>query len=682
MLILNNYLNQKNLACIVLVVMMANLIIGGILLPQRQAQAVIATIANQIVDNILQAAKWVWEKAVAAAEAIKSAITSAVAAWQKADSILMKALKFAWDVLRKQLMAMLVNDIVKWIQGGGQPLGVTDWQQLLKNAANNAAGEFINKYLGMGFLCQRFDLKIKIALTAIPTFQTSVSCTFSQIVANINTFLNDFSQGGWKAWISLSEAPNNLMGAYLIAMDKKIGVEAEGAQAAQNEGVASSGFLGEKRCIEIDGVPTGTPVDLSVITPPNKCTKQMIVTPGQSVAEAAFKGSNLDIDWLIQADELQEYFAAIINAVINRVIREGLFLLQPSSPGGTAGGIPSSSALTSSITGSQTAKSLTQQLQLVASNLNAYIGHLQAGSGTTGTIQARLQNLYAGNLKLFINMLQLGCTIPSEVTPTQAIISSVTVSDCATTCPCTSTITEVIRDTAVAVGSVDSQRTTVQVQGEPDSFGGCVMVSHPSACFLPVGVFMATCSLNVTTNQTLSRTVATSAFLAAPSTANPLTAAQNKINLINSAIPLIQTYEQESNNYLTLSQATTTTQAQLNAADASLTAAEAQAVAALQAITGSSATDLMTLMSDVQNYAVQIAQDDATIQAQNMQALQTPTCPATPNTIEYDLCVAQGTRYYLASYCDLCFGGSTLVWGGGSVYTGSPLTLPGGVCAP
>lgn len=235
---------QKPVAIFLLVITVTSLIFSNLLIPTQTVKAQWAVF--DAAESIWDAMYYAYEQAADYIKEAYAALSSAAEVWLQQDGILMKALRFAWDVLRKQLMAMLVNDIVKWIQGGGVPRGVTDWQQFLKDAANAAAGTFIDQYLGMGFLCQRFDVKLKIALTAIPTFDESVKCTFSQIVANINTFLNDFSQGGWKAWISISEAPNNIMGAYLIALDKKIGVQAEAEQAAQNEAIASSGFLEKK----------------------------------------------------------------------------------------------------------------------------------------------------------------------------------------------------------------------------------------------------------------------------------------------------------------------------------------------------------------------------------------------------------------------------------------------------
>lgn len=177
---------------------------------------------------------------------------------------------------------------------------------------------------------------------------------------------------------------------------------------------------------------------------------------------------------------------------------------------------------------------------------------------------------------------------------------------------------------------------------------------------------MVSCGGSVT-DQILSQTVATIPH-ATPSTnpASKIATAQNQLNLINSAVSAIQTYEQESNNYLALSQNTATTPAQLSAAQATLDAAKAQAVSVLQSITGSGSTDVLTLMSAVQQMVIQIVQDDARIQAQNMQASQTPTCPAATNTIQEDYCIASGTYNYLLQYCTLCAGaGGT--WGGTSL---------------
>jgi len=321
----------RNLSALVLVAVLANIIIGGVLLPYRAAQAVIwSTFIQQLLDSVVDIIEWVISHINEILDTAYAAINAAFDYWQQYRTYLLEAIKYAWNVLRKKLLDMLIDDIVKWIQGGGSPKLVTDWKGYLTDAANQAGGQFVDQYLGMGFLCKRFDMRIRIALASVQTFDQRAKCTISDIVGNVDDFFDNFNNGGWEAWLSITEPSNNIFGAYLLAMDETIGVASEAQKAAQNEAIASAGFLGDKVCRAIfcpeqseAGTQTGTWKQTEIPEGCN-CTQWEVRTPGKVAADAISKSATMDIDYLISADEYQEYLSAIINAVINRITKEGL----------------------------------------------------------------------------------------------------------------------------------------------------------------------------------------------------------------------------------------------------------------------------------------------------------------------------------------------------------------------
>lgn len=67
-----------------------------------------------------------------------------------------------------------------------------------------------------------------------------------------------------------------------------------------------------------------------------RCTKKQSLTPGTLVARSAADALNVDIPWLINAEEVTAYLALIINAVINRVAREGVALVKHGAGSQTA----------------------------------------------------------------------------------------------------------------------------------------------------------------------------------------------------------------------------------------------------------------------------------------------------------------------------------------------------------
>ncbi|MBU4142768.1 hypothetical protein KJ590_02080, partial [Patescibacteria group bacterium] len=181
---------KNNLACLLLFVLAANLIIGGVLLPTKMAKAQYpVTDATQIGQNT---EKSIWDKIKDAWTKVQSTLQtgyqgtlSALGISKKVQDKIEKALKWAFRIFKKQLLGMMTDDIVKWIGGGGKPRFVTDWQGFLKTAADRTAGQFITQKLGGGFLCGPFAIKLQIALAKPPTFEESVTCTLSTITANI-----------------------------------------------------------------------------------------------------------------------------------------------------------------------------------------------------------------------------------------------------------------------------------------------------------------------------------------------------------------------------------------------------------------------------------------------------------------------------------------------------------------
>src|SRR3989344_6400390 len=96
-------------------------------------------------------------------------------------------------ILKKQILDMMVDQIVVWIQGGGEPRFITDWSAFLGDAANQATGVFIDD-LGLTELCSPGNFKIAIQAYLIPQrkFSKSAKCTLNDVVANIEAFAEDF----------------------------------------------------------------------------------------------------------------------------------------------------------------------------------------------------------------------------------------------------------------------------------------------------------------------------------------------------------------------------------------------------------------------------------------------------------------------------------------------------------
>ena len=477
----NNY-SGKKAACLVLFVMIINLVIGGIILPYRQAQACVDVIGgpSTIIQTIGDFVAVAWEKVSAAYESAGTWLGAYMEENAWLQDVYETALKTAWNVLRRQLLNMLVNDIIKWIQGGGTPRFVTDWKGFLKSAADKAAGAFIDK-LGLGFLCSKFSFQLRLALSSPSKFDETATCTLSKAIGNVTNFMTDFSKGGWKGWMTISESQNNYMGAYFKTLDQKYGIMAEAADAAKNEATSGAGFLGDKICREIEDDDQITYSDTDgwkadEIPAGAKCNKWETRTPGRQLGDALSQAAGVDIPWLIEAKEFAEYAGAIIDAAINRVIREGVAMVTstgegassdygPGAPGVTAQKPPvvDTASYEDAFKNQPTAKTLAEQQALLQENLNSLISENQKNLGVLNNIKASQQN----SLTILKDHLP-NCSLPGGASLSGAIPGTTQVQTTCTitglgSCPCSATTLENVTLSASGVGEATLERTTTQI---------------------------------------------------------------------------------------------------------------------------------------------------------------------------------------------------------------------------
>ena len=245
--------------------------------------------------------------------------------WLKED--LLKALR---DVVVKRIMDSMVDQTITWIQGGGSPQFVTDFQGFLRDSASAAVGDVVLQ-TGAAFICSPFKAQIMLQLQPTPKFSENVKCTLDNIVDNIDDFYNDFSKGGWIGYAEVMKPQNNYYGVALQVSANLNAQAAKAVDAASKEVQAGSGFLSVKRCkgggisAEGEGL-TGYVKD----SKGNYCFSDEMenITPGDAVGEAVKTAINSDSQW---AANVQSYTAALINAFINRLIKEGISMMSDSN---------------------------------------------------------------------------------------------------------------------------------------------------------------------------------------------------------------------------------------------------------------------------------------------------------------------------------------------------------------
>ncbi len=224
------------------------------------------------------------------------------------DAFITESFNAAQAIIKKRFFDMVVEQIVNWIQGGGQPLFIQNWDAFLASYGNIVTGDIVTQ-LGLGAVCRPFGIQLQVAVMQPPRFTNQITCTLDQIVGNMVNFYNNFRTGGFIAYREIWQPKNNFYGGIILTMNEKEVRAADQRFAAQQEAQANNGFLGTRKC-DTNG---------------RNC---YIVTPGMQIGAAAAKLMGGDLDYIINATDLAAYTAAISDAFINRLIRGGAEGLQ------------------------------------------------------------------------------------------------------------------------------------------------------------------------------------------------------------------------------------------------------------------------------------------------------------------------------------------------------------------
>lgn len=227
----------------------------------------------------------------------------------KANANQMQQLHQSWkdmllSVIKKEILDVMVDQITGWIQGGGEPKFITDWQGFLNDAFQAGVGDIIQQ-TNLAFLCAPFSLQVRLSLLPVKPFSQRVTCTLNDIIANIEDFYNNFSNGSWIAYEYSWWPENNYYGTLIMAYDEMMFRGAQQKEAAQNQALAYNGWL------------------------PTTNAYNLITVPGNLVGQMAGKVfGDWQINGLLNATDLEQYATAIGNAAINRLVVEGVSGIQ------------------------------------------------------------------------------------------------------------------------------------------------------------------------------------------------------------------------------------------------------------------------------------------------------------------------------------------------------------------
>lgn len=257
---------------------------------------------------------------------------------------------FALDALAWMVVNLIIERMaaqtVNWINSGfqGSPAFITDTGGFFQDLGDKVAGEFIFNHPNFNFLCGPISARVRLTLAQNYVQDNRVwRCTLTNVVSNIDNFMDDFSQGGWDGFFELTMRPqNNPIGAYLQAESELMARIFTRQETLNKELNWGKGVLSYKECLrrgpdqviqvpQPDGEPTEEIVQ-------GECLEERINTPG-SVIESKLN-STLDSgrQRLQVADEINEIVGALLTQMTSQIvggIGKGLRSLSQPSSGGT-----------------------------------------------------------------------------------------------------------------------------------------------------------------------------------------------------------------------------------------------------------------------------------------------------------------------------------------------------------
>lgn len=237
----------------------------------------------------------------------------------------------------------------------------------------------------------------------------------------LNLYKRDFSVGGWRAWIALTQQQqNNPIGFAILSREELEKKQTAAAEQAKSELEQSGGFLSMRKCVEqrvpksetdSRGFKTFTgEYDVKtrgITVGPNDpdCVKSEVTTPGRVLASRLDAVITSDVHQLELADQFNESLNMIFTAAFNRLTSEGL------------------SSLSSKVYGSWAAQATRQSFVERYNNaVNQGTNSSPSSIGTAELIYRRPQTSYnSSDFDITTDLFdqQIGCVIRPGVLTTE-----------------------------------------------------------------------------------------------------------------------------------------------------------------------------------------------------------------------------------------------------------------------
>ncbi len=249
---------SKIVSSLLVFVLVVNSFLFIALWSPKPAQAQIATTeVASVPQTIWKTIKTAFDKAKAAVDKAFQKASLAFDSWSKSEKILDQVSYSLLYITTSIILQKMTQNIVTWLEGGakGTPKVLPNFEDELKNAVDFAAGSVVGSLLGLndGELCNPNFVKVTLSLALdplqAPTFEERFKCSFTGGIQNLKRFQEDFSNGGWRSWISYTRGTNNKLYQAMEASREIRKRQLQRTEATKSKIAANNGFVSQENCI-------------------------------------------------------------------------------------------------------------------------------------------------------------------------------------------------------------------------------------------------------------------------------------------------------------------------------------------------------------------------------------------------------------------------------------------------
>jgi hypothetical protein len=295
-----------------------------------------------IPEPVIEVGPLLGIEATILANSVAQTITQTMSFGQK---ILEWLKKLATEIVKDQLIHRLINQIIRWVQGGGKPQFITNWKGFLEDTASRGAGLALQKIYPQ--ICQPFQPLIRIAFQSVNTYDNYVSCTLGDIVNNLKNFYNDFKYGNWISYASVINPNGNFFGQLIISRDIVLEEAAKEKESQKSSAESGRGFLPTKVCVKQKIVDIDPKIALTMPSVPGvqircgpidepgfalpkgacvsiTCEQYEDKTPGTLVADIVGQSLPMGpIGRIVNAQDITALVSALVNSGLMKLIKAG-----------------------------------------------------------------------------------------------------------------------------------------------------------------------------------------------------------------------------------------------------------------------------------------------------------------------------------------------------------------------